>query len=45
MRSDDSMLRASRRRFLQTSALGAAALPVALLDGKAAAAETADAPK
>jgi Xaa-Pro dipeptidase len=41
MRSDDSTLRAGRRRFLQASVLGAAALPVAMLGSGASAAEVA----
>jgi Xaa-Pro dipeptidase len=41
MTTDDNTMRPSRRRFLQTSALGAAALPAAMLGGTAMAQEGA----
>jgi len=39
MQTNDNTMRANRRRFLQASALGAAALPVVMLGGNAMAAE------
>ena len=39
MQTNDDTMRQARRRFLQTSALGAAALPVAMLGRNAGAAE------
>src|SRR5581483_429850 len=38
--NDRDVMHPSRRRFLQTSALGAAALPVAMLGGTASGAES-----
>lgn len=43
MQTNEDALRRSRRRFLQTSALGAAALPAAMLGGNANAAEATEA--
>jgi len=39
MQTNDNTMRPARRRFLQTSAMGAAALPMAMLGGNALAAE------